>query len=232
MENGKAYIAELFGTFTLVFFIIMSIAVFGGIFGPLNSAGLVGIAVTHGLVLMVLVYALGKISGAYFNPAIVIAHIAAKKLEAGKGAVYIILQLAGATLAGFAQWFFIPATAKSTAYGLAMLGDVLGKSMLRGFGVELLLTAFLAAAVYAVVSGKVPQDAAGLAIGGTLFMIILVGGPLTGGSVNPAREFGPALLGLLNGTTTLAHLEHWVVYWVGPIVGALLGTFAVKWIAE
>jgi len=232
MENSKAYLAELAGTFTLVFFIVMSISTFGGLFGSLSSAGLVGIATAHGLVLMVLVYSLGKISGAYFNPAIVIAHIAAKKLEARKGAVFIVLQLVGATLAGIVQWLFVPASAKATSYGLAMLSDAVGKSMLRGFGVELILTAFLAAAVYGVVSGKVPVDASGWAVGGTLFMIILIGAPLTGASVNPAREFGPALVNLLQGTNVLVQVEHWLVYWLGPIIGALLGTFVFKWLAD
>ncbi len=233
MENGKAYFAELGGTFTLVFFIVMSIAIFGGVFGPLNAAGLVGIALTHGVVLMVLVYALGPISGAHLNPAITIAQIAARKIEASKGAVYIAMQLIGGTVAALLQLFLIPATAKTTSYGLAMLGTAtIGNSAMRGTAVELVLTFFLAVAVFAVVSGKVPQESSGLAIGGTLLMIILIGGPLTGGSVNPAREFGPAIANLIQGTNVLTNIEHWLVYWVGPIVGAILGGVVYKTMSD
>ena len=83
MENGKAYLAELVGTFSLVFFGSMSVTVFAGILGPLNGGGLVGIALAHGIVLMVAVYAYGKVSGAHINPAITIAHIVAKKNVSG-----------------------------------------------------------------------------------------------------------------------------------------------------
>ena len=228
MENGKAYLAELVGTFSLVFFGSMSVTVFAGILGPLNGGGLVGIALAHGIVLMVAVYAYGKVSGAHINPAITIAHIVAKKIEAGKGIVYIVMQLIGGAIAGVLQWFVLPEVGKATWYGLPQLGDAVGKVAMSGMVTELALTMFLALSVYAVVSGKVPEDAAGLAIGGTLLLALLIGGPLTGAALNPARHFGPAIASLLQGNNIFVHAEMWIVYWMGPIVGALIGTFVYK----
>ncbi|HIJ98686.1 TPA: aquaporin [archaeon] len=227
--NGKAYLAELIGTFTLVFFGSMSITVFAEIFKPLGAAGLIGIAFTHGLALMIIVYAYGQVSGAHVNPAITIGLMAAKKIEAGKGAVYIVMQLIGGAIAGILHWIILPVVGKATNYGVPALGELMIKTPMSGLFAELVLTIFLSLTVYGVVSGKVPQDASGFAIGGTLLITILIGGPLTGASLNPARFFGPALATFLGGGTNLiADAWQWIVYGVGPIIGALIGTLLYK----
>ncbi len=212
----QAYVAEFIGTFALVFFGSVSVTIFLPVLGLSSpSASLIGIAFTHGLILMVMVYAIGYISGCHINPAITITAVALRKLEVDDGVAYIVAQVLGATLAGWAHKLILPGNGALVDFGATSPGRAIGESNLVAVVVELIITFFLMFSVYAVLyTGKVPAGASGLLIGMTLLADILIAGPLTGGAANPARALGPAVAAGKYGSL-------WV-YWVGPIIGALL----------
>jgi MIP family channel proteins len=197
-------VAEFLGTFALVFI---------GAGAILSNAGPVGIALAHGLVLTIMISALGRISGAVFNPAVAIGLASTRKLPWSKAVAYIIAQLVGGAAAGFLLKVLFPASAVATA----ALGTPLvaaGVETWQAVVVEAILTFFLMTAIMGTaVDKKGPNQLAGFGIGIVLVFDILAGGSLTGASMNPARTFGPALAGGF-------WAGHWV-YWVGPIVGAV-----------
>jgi len=206
----KDYIAELIATFALVFIGAGSILANEVTNGQL---GIVGIAFAHGLVLMSMVYATGHISGGHVNPAVTIGMLITKKIKAIEGALYIIFQLIGAAIAGFLLSAIFTGVDKSLYLGAPLLGE--GISFGLGILIEIILTFFLVFTIFGVaVDKKAPQGVYGLAIGLVLTFDILVGGALTGAAMNPARAFGPALAS-----------GYWInhlVYWIGPIVGAII----------
>jgi MIP family channel proteins len=199
--DRKALLAEFVGTFTLVF-----LGAGAGALASQTGAGLVGVALAHGIALMVIVYAWGHVSGAHVNPAVTVALAAAGRTPWRTAAGYIASQLTGAGVAGFLL--------------LGLLGDTgrLGMTLpavspLRAVVVEAVLTWFLVTAVFgSAVAGK-NGNAAGLAIGMVLAADILMGGSLTGASMNPARSFGPAL--------AMMDFDSFWIYIVGPIAGAV-----------
>lgn len=200
--NTKAYVAEFIGTFALIFI--------GAGAGALGVGGLVGVALAHGLVIMGFAYAYGHISGTHLNPAVTIALRVGKKINDQDTIGYILAQIIGATVAAFTLSFVLGSQAGSL--GATTLAS--GVSPVQGFVIEMILTFFLVNAIYnAGVSGK-GGGAAGAAIGLTLTFCILMGGPLTGASLNPARTLGPAIA-----TGNFANL--WV-YMAGPVVGGIL----------
>ena len=206
-------IAELIGTFALVLFGSMSVSIFGGA----GVLGILPIALAHGLALMVMVYSVGRISGAHVNPAITIAMLSLKKIGFTTAILYIIFQLAGASLASFAHSQILT-SASSSFYGLTQPTDMIGKSQFYAVIIEAILTFFLAFTILNV-SGEI----SGFAIGMTLTAGILVGGSLTGAALNPARAFGPALISGNFAT-------QWV-YWLGPIAGALIAGMIYKFLS-
>ncbi len=215
--SQKAYLAELIGTFALVFIGAGAVtvnAVTGG------ALGLLGVALAHGLVLMSMIYAVGHISGTHVNPAVTLAMLATGKMQLEKAAGYIVAQLAGAALAGgLLVAIFSSPQAAASHYGLTDLAQ--GFSFVNGIVLEAVLTFLLVFTIFGVaVSGKAHPASAGMAIGLVLAFDILVGGPFTGAAMNPARAFGPALASNFWGTQ--------LVYWVGPIIGALVAGFAYK----
>ena len=218
----QAYIAEFIGTFALVFFGSVSVTIFLPVLGLSSpAASFIGIALAHGLILMVMVYAIGYISGCHINPAITITAVALRKLEMDDGVAYIVAQVLGATLAGLAHFVVLPGNGALTKFGLPLPTVVIGQSESVATVVELIITFFLMFSVYAVLyTDKVPAGASGLLIGMTLVADILIAGPLTGAAANPARALGPAIA---SGT----YQSLWV-YWVGPIIGALLAGFVYQ----
>ena len=223
MMNGRAYIAEFIGTFTLVFIgagAVMVNAAFGG-------GGLVGIALAHGLTLMVMIYALGHISGTHINPAVTIAMLFGRQIGTVKAIGYIIAQLLGAALAGVVLNLPAPNDPSQGAYlGATLPGGVQEASFVML--IELILTFFLVLVIYSVaVDDRAPKGFAGLAIGMTLAFCILMGGPLTGASLNPARTFGPAFGCLLAGAGSAAWKAH-LAYWIGPILGGILASIVYQ----
>jgi len=219
----QALLAELIGTFALVFFGTLSVTLYVVVLGATSSEALVAIALANGITLMVMVYAIGHISGCHINPAVTIAMAALRKISAGRAAGYIAVQLIGASLAAGLHSLILPKAGAETFYGLTLPNADIPISQFATFGLELTFTFFLVFAIFGtVVSGRAPQGFHGLAIGGTLAAAILVGGPLTGASLNPARTFGPALI-------SMNFTAHWA-YWLGPIIGALLAALLYRYV--
>ena len=210
----SAYFAELVATFALVFVgagaIILDAHTGGGV-------TLLGIAVAHGLVLSIAVSITIPISGGHVNPAVTVAMLATKRIAAGKAGGYIVAQLVGATLAGVLLKGFYPAGAVAKSnLGTPALGP--GVTFAQGVVIETILTFFLLFTIFgAAVDPRAPQQIAGFCIGLTVAFDILAGGPLSGASMNPARTFGPAL--------AAGFWENHLVYWIGPVLGGLLGAF-------
>jgi aquaporin Z len=222
----KKYIAELVGTFVLVL-VGCGTAVFSG----LNVAGVVGISFAFGLPLLAMVYVIGGISGCHINPAVSLSMLALGKIKAKDAAFYIVAQCIGAIVAaatlyaigiGSTQYSIATAGLGENGYGTA---SPAGFSMTSAFIAELLLTFMFVLVVHGSTSKKAPKGFAGISIGLSLVFIHLLGIPITGTSVNPARSLGPALIvGILGDSTALSQL--WL-FWVAPILGGLLA--AVVW---
>jgi MIP family channel proteins len=210
----NAFVAELVGTFTLVFVgagaIILDAYTGGGV-------TLLGIAAAHGLALSIAASITLPISGAHLNPAVTLAMLATKRIAGGKAGGYIIAQLLGATLAGFLLKGFYPVQAVAKSHlGTPALGP--GVTFVQGVVIETILTFFLLFTIFGVaVDPRAPQHIAGFCIGLTVAFDILAGGPLSGASMNPARTFGPAL--------AAGFWDNHLVYWIGPVLGGLLGAF-------
>ena len=206
----KAAIAELIGTFTLTL-----IGAGAGALAGANTGGngVVGVALAHGVALMVIIYTWGKFSGAHVNPAVTLGLVVGGRFPIGKALGYWIAQFAGAGLAGLLVLVMVDRS------GTEVIGETVGvltlTSVPKTLLLEAILTFFLVCAVYSSgVAGR-NGNAAGLAIGFTLTMDILMGGYLTGASMNPARSFGPALAAGNLGT------YYWM-YVVGPCAGAVV----------
>ncbi len=178
-----------------------------------HSLGTVGVGLVFGLVIMVMVYATGHLSGAHINPAVTMAFTLTRHFPARDAAAYIAAQIAGAvtaTLALAVVWTRRPAHLGATIPSVAPAS---------AFVYELVLTAFLMFVIMAVATDtRAVGAAAAIAIGGTIGLDALFGGPVTGASMNPARSLGPALV-------TGEWREFWV-YVAGPFAGAAVGAFA------
>ncbi len=208
--TGRALIGEFVGTFALIFIGAGSIITDSLTQG---KVGLLGIAAAHGLVLSVMVSAVGHISGAHFNPAVTFAFLLARKITAPLAGLYLVTQLVAAVVGGL----LLRAIFSSEVWQPVHLGTPgLGEGTPFGTGVllEAVLTFFLVFAVFGIaVDPRGPfKGIAGFGIGLVLAFDILVGGPLTGGSMNPARTFGPALAS--------GFWDNHLVYWLGPLLGA------------
>jgi MIP family channel proteins len=210
-KHFKPVLAELVGTFLLTF-----IGAGAGALAGSNGGGIVAVAVAHGVALMVIIYALGSISGAHVNPAVTIGLAATGKVAWDRAVFYLVAQFLGAAVAAFLLAYVIGPSADVGGLG-ATVGALTNTDSVKTIVVEAVLTFFLVTAVYASgVLGK-NGDMAGVAIGFVLTMDILVGGSLTGASMNPARTFGPAL--------ATGHFNYLWLYIVGPVVGGLAAAF-------
>jgi aquaporin Z len=214
-DSKKRYVAEYLGTFVLVF-IGCGSAVLAG-----KYIGFVGISFAFGLSVLAMVYAIGSISGCHINPAISISMLAAGKMKLKDTLAYVAAQCLGAITA--AILLYTVATG-SPGYSLAINGlgqngydtaSPAGFSILSGFITEFVLTFIFLLVVYGSTSKRAPEGFAGLSIGLSLVLIHLVGIPITGTSVNPARSLGPALI---VGGAALSQL--WL-FWAAPIAGGL-----------
>ncbi len=214
MFNSKVFLAEFIGTFALVF-----IGAGAGVAG----AGLVGVALAHGLTVAAFVYTFGYISGTHINPAVTFGLALNKTIQWGEAAFYWIAQFAGAILAAFAlRTFFGDISAGAT------VGSLTDAAPIYAMIAEAILTFFLVNAVlHNAVAGSSGRFA-GLAIGLTLVAAILVGGPLTGASLNPARTFGPAIFG----APSFANVNTYVIYLFGPLIGATLAVLAFNFFTD
>lgn len=225
MVNPRAWLAEAIGTYALVFFGPLSITIAIAVFGlGLGAESLLIISLGHGAVIGIMVYVFGHISGTHINPAVTIAMVATGRMKVADGAGYIGAQIVGAIAASATLAAVIPKYASQVKYGVqGGPSEFLDASAGAGFAVEAILTFFLVTTIFLVaVHRKAAAGFAGAAIGTMIFLLHLVGVPLTGASMNPARTLGPAVI---SGYWDF----HWI-YWAGPIVGALAAAFIMNYV--
>lgn len=214
-------VAEAIGTF-LFFFVGAGAVVLGSHTGD-GGGGLVGVALAHGLALAVLVSALGPISGGHFNPAVTLGVWMTGRIDATRAGLYVVAQLAGALAAGLALRVVFPESSwEPVALGTPAIGP--GISVLAAIVIEAVLTILLLFAVFGTAIDRRAPKIGGLAIGLAVAADILMGGPLTGAAMNPARWFGPAVA---SGT-----FADWYVWWIGPLLGAALAALIYRYTLE
>jgi MIP family channel proteins len=218
---STSLLAEFIGTFALIFI--------GAGAGALGIGGLVGVALAHGFVIVGFAYAYGHISGTHINPAVTLGVWAAGKIDTARAFSYIVFQIVGGIVGAVAlRWVLGGAEtglgATHLAQGLQAGNATITITPAIGLLLEAILTFFLVNAVMnAGISGKATIPG-GLAIGLTLAFCILMGGPLTGASLNPARSIGPAL-------ATGNFNDLWV-YLVGPALGGIVAGLLYKTVFE
>jgi MIP family channel proteins len=220
-KGPAAYISEFVGTFFLVLGICGVISAGGG------AAPLTNVALVHLLALMALVYAIGSISGCHVNPAVTLGLAAIRKISGRDAGIYIVCQILGAVLAGLLVHAFFSVRGDLVNFGtpgvsklyldggsafLALIAEAIG-----GF---LLVWAVMGTAVNPVA----PKGVAGIAIGGALAVGVLIFGPATGASFNPARWFGPALVS--------GEFTNWWLYILGPIAGGVGAALLYRMVME
>jgi aquaporin Z len=224
MTMRKRFLAELFGTFWLVFGGCGSALIAASFAGPAHGLGIgfVGVSLAFGLTVLTMAYAIGHISGCHLNPAVTIGLTVGRRFPAREAAPYIAAQLIGAILASFVllaimsgkPGFDLAASGFATnGYGDHSPGHY---SLLAAFAGEAVMTGFFVFVILGATDQRAPAGFAPLAIGLCLTLIHLVLIPVTNTSVNPARSTGPALV--LGG----AAIEQLWLFWVAPIAGAVI----------
>lgn len=211
------FLAEATGTFGLVF------AGCGAVMVDSLSGGQVthvGVSLVFGLIITVMIYALGHISGAHLNPAVTLGFVLVRQFPLKRLVEYWIAQLCGAILAALALRFLLGNVAHIGATIPAGSGGAW-----QAFGLEFLLTFFLMFVIMAMATDtRAVGQAAALAIGATVGLEALFAGPISGASINPARSLGPALVGWT-----------WTAQWVyilAPLLGAVAGACAYRWLRD
>jgi aquaporin Z len=208
-------IAEAIGTFGLTFIGVGSVA---AKYYPDANYGVYGIATAHALVLAVMVTATMAISGGHINPAVTVGLLVARRTTPQTAVAYIVAQLIGAVVGALAIKAIFPiGVTRPIALGTPAIASNIQLS--QAIALEAILTFFLVSAVFGTCVNSEAPKVGGFAIGLVLWFDIIVGGPLTGAAMKPARAFGPALVA-----------GQWVahaVYWVGPILGGIVA--ALLW---
>src|SRR5436190_11076440 len=230
---AQKFTAEAIGTAILVFIGAGSVPLTVFLTGknPFGSAELSTISFAFAFAIFAAVYAVGHISGCHINPAVTISLLATRKIDSRTAGSYIVAQLVGAFI-GAGLTLIILTGNDPAKLGLGAVSVNANAGLAIGFAAEVIGTAILVFTVFgAAVSGKAPSGFAGLIIGFIVYGIIILVGPITGASLNPARQIGPELLGGLIGATT--HLDQLLpVYIVGPIVGGLVGAFLYEFVGH
>jgi glycerol uptake facilitator len=222
-RGTAAYIAEFIGTFALVFFITMVVSLFieqapQGLPQPFIDWSVIGLV--HVFVLFMLIQTLAIVCGAHFNPAVTLALTVVREIKPIDAGIYIAVQLAGGTLGALVTKAFLSDEGDPENFGAATISPrVDGEIFWGGFGGEMLGTFFLMFAIVGVaVNPRATKEWAALVIGGTLGFLVMVFGPITGASFNPARAFGPALVsGEWGGFD-----DFMLTYVLAPVLGAIL----------
>jgi aquaporin TIP len=210
--NTKAYVAEFIGTFTLIFVGVGSI-VADYVTGC--ASGLFGVALAHGLAIGVMVSATAAVSGGHLNPAVTIGLLTARKIDIKNAVGYVISQCLGAIVAMLVLKLCVPHSILwDVKFGVPAVSDAPEFVTSMAFVTEVVLTFFLVFAVYGTAVDKRAPKVGGLFIGLTVTLGVLMGGPISGAAMNPARHLGPALLG--GGMS-----ETWL-YWLAPVLGGIL----------
>lgn len=208
----RALLAEVIGAYALVFTGTGAMVVDSVTEGVIGHAG---IAITFGLIVMAMIYAIGDISGAHMNPAVTFGFWVARRFPLARLPGYVVAQILGATLASATLWMMFPGQEQ---YGATIPRDTWQQSLV----LEIILTLMLMFLILSVAIGaKETGILAGIAIGGYIALAAMFAGPISGASMNPARSFGPAIVG---GTWP----SFWI-YVVGPVIGA--GLSVPIWLA-
>jgi aquaporin TIP len=210
-------VAEFVGAFTLIFIGAGSIVTAEAIHDP----SLIGVAVAHGVAIAVMVSAVGHISGGHFNPAVTFGFLITRRIKPALALVYWLAQFGGAALAALLVRDLLPRAASNAVHlGVPALGH--GVDASAGFLFEAILTFFLVWVIFATAVDPrgTFKSIAGLAIGLTITIDILFGGPFTGAAMNPARAFGPQLVG--------SHWSHAWVWYAGPLLGAAVAAMVYE----
>lgn len=209
----KKYTAEFIGTFALVFCGTGAVIINEVTSGAVSH---VGIAVSFGLIVMSMIYAIGDISGAHINPAVTIAFAVNGNFKWRETIPYIISQVAGAIAASCILKYLFPS---SVSLGATLpLGDAM-----QSFVLEIILTFFLMFVILQVATGSKEQGMfAGLAIGAMVLLEAMFAGPVSGASMNPARSFAPALVS--------GHWEHLWIYVTAPFIGAGMAVITYRFL--
>jgi MIP family channel proteins len=225
-ERGTAaYLAEFIGTLLLVFFITAVVSLYIKEPSALNPNPFIDFSViglVHVFLLFVLIQTLAVVSGAHFNPAVTAAMTFLRQIKPVDAAYYVLAQLAGGVLGALLTKAILLDEGKAQHYGAPTVQATINGDILPGMVVEALGTFFLVWAIIGVaVNPGAAKDWAALAIGGALGMAVMVFGPLTGASFNPARAFGPALVGHeFDGAG-----KFLLVYVLAPLIGAVVAAF-------
>ncbi|MFL5489066.1 MAG: MIP/aquaporin family protein [Gemmatimonadaceae bacterium] len=216
-DSWRHFVAEFVGTFALVF--VGSGAIMTARMSQ-SQAGLVEVALAHGLILGVMVSALMRVS-AHFNPAVTLGFLATRRIEAMMAALYIIAQILGAVVAGYALKAAFPDSifAATRGGGQTIALDITGG---QAFLLEAIATFFLVFVIFGTAVDLRGPKIGGLAIGFVIAADILAIGPLTGASMNPARSFGPAVASGV--------YEAQLLYWIAPITGGLAASLLYEFL--
>ena len=238
---SKKFIAELIGTFFLVFFgtgsAVVTLLIDDGVNHGAAGIGLLGglgdwlaIGLAFGLTVMACIYVFGKISGAHLNPAVTIGLLVSKNISLIDSVYYIVAQAIGAVLGSLLLFVCLGAPAV-TIGGLGATAPGLSVGYIPSMIAECIGTFFLMLVVMGVaVDKKADPGVAGISIGMTVAAVIIVLGAFTGASINPARTFGPYLMDTLLGGANL--WGFFPIYLVGPIVGAILAALVYTYLAK
>jgi glycerol uptake facilitator protein len=230
---GQRILAETLGTALLVLVgpgsVVATLVLAGDSTPAITGADLLGISFAFGLIITALVYALGKVSGCHINPAVTFALAVTKRFPWREVPHYWGAQIVGAVLGGLGIWALFTGTAIDLGMGQTSFNeDSLSwgsAAFAEGIGTFMLMFAILG-----IVDSRSPGDLAGIVIGGVVVAIIMIIGPLTGASLNPARAFGPELVSALGSGTT-----HWgqliPVYVLPGLVGSALAAFVYDFLA-
>ncbi len=224
MLKAKVFVAELIGTFALVF-IGAAAAIYD------KALGILGIALAYGLTLAIFVYLYGRISGGHFNPAVTLGLAANGNIKWSDAGLYWVAQFLGAVLAALLLRVFVTVLSKD-AFSLATpIGLLTAKHPYYAMALEALLTFFLVTVfLQTMVDGKQVRPLAGWALGATLAIAVLAGYPFTGASLNPARSFGPALFtkAIITGKSDYLNVLLYLIYFIGPFIGSVLAALLYR----
>jgi glycerol uptake facilitator protein len=231
---GQRAFAEALGTALLVLVgpgsVVATLVLAGDSKPAITGADLLGISFAFGLIITALVYALGKVSGCHINPAVTFALTVTKRFPRRELPVYWAAQVAGAVVGALAIWGIFASTAIDLGMGQTSFNQDTA-TWAQAIFAEGIGTFMLMFAILGIVDAKSPSDLAGIVIGGVVVAIIMIVGPMTGASLNPARAFGPELVSAIGGGVT-----HWgqliPVYVLPGLVGAGLAAFAYDVLAE
>lgn len=220
-EHSRALLAEIAGTF--LFLVIGAGAIVTQTFAGSPSGSLLAVALAQGLALAIAVSAFGAISGGHLNPAVTFGLAVAGKHPWSRVLTYWAAQLIGALLAALVlQSFFLHSLAAADASHLGTPSLAAGMGTGQAILIEAVLTVFLLWAFFGTAVSPHAPRIAGFGIGLMVTADILLGGPLTGAAMNPARWFGPAVVSRF--------LDNWYVYWIGPLIGAGLAGLSYKYV--